>query len=112
MSPWPRESEIAELNRIVVMFLDFAEDQARRRKQIFLHDWQTRLDEFLRFNDRDVLPHAGHVSREAANEKAAREYEQFAQRRREHQEADSLRELESLVKPLSSPAPKRRKEPE
>ncbi|MGH9418531.1 MAG: virulence RhuM family protein, partial [Thermoanaerobaculia bacterium] len=47
--------EIAELNRIVVMFLDFAEDQARRKKQIFLRDWQTRLDDFLRFNDRNVL---------------------------------------------------------
>ena len=52
------EPEINELNRIVVMFLDFAEDQARRRKQIFLADWQTKLDEFLRFNDRAVLPDA------------------------------------------------------
>ena len=42
------EDEITELNRIVVMFLDFAEDQARRRRQIFLRDWQTRLDDFLR----------------------------------------------------------------
>jgi hypothetical protein len=39
-----REAEIDGLNRIVVMFLDFAEDQARRRKQIFLDDWRTRLD--------------------------------------------------------------------
>jgi len=63
--------EIEELNRIVVMFLDFAEDQARRRKQVFLRDWQTRLDEFLRFNDREVLPDAGRVSRKAADEQAA-----------------------------------------
>ncbi len=42
--------EIGELNRIVVMWLDFAEDQARRRKQVFLRDWQTRLDDFLRLN--------------------------------------------------------------
>lgn len=47
------EEEIGELNRIVVMWLDFAEDQARRRKQIFLRDWETRLDDFLRFNDRE-----------------------------------------------------------
>jgi hypothetical protein len=53
------EDEIAELNRIVGMFLDFAEDQSRRRKQIFLNDWKARLDEFLRFNDRNVLPTAG-----------------------------------------------------
>src|SRR5258708_7297326 len=46
-----REDEINELNRIVVMFLDFAEDQARRRKQIFLQTWQARLDDFLQLNE-------------------------------------------------------------
>ncbi len=50
-----REGEIDGLNRIVVMFLDFAEDQARRRKQIFLNDWRTRLDDFLRLNERAIL---------------------------------------------------------
>lgn len=97
-------AEIAELNRIVVMFLDFAEDQARRRKQIFLRDWQTRLDDFLRFNDRDVLPDGGTISREEADEKAAREYEHFAARRRAHRELegerDTLRELEAAAKAL------------
>jgi hypothetical protein len=43
-----REDEIEELNRLVVMFLDFAEDQARRRKQIFLQNWVTRLHDFLK----------------------------------------------------------------
>ena len=41
-----RQDEISELNRIVTMWLDFAEDQARRKKQIFLHDWQEKLDRF------------------------------------------------------------------
>src|SRR5262249_6137850 len=54
-----REGEIGELNRIVVMFLDFAEDQARRRKQVFMQDWATRLDDFLRFNERRVLDNPG-----------------------------------------------------
>ena len=58
-------TEIGELNRIVVMFLDFAEDQALRRKQIFLNQWQIKLDEFLRFNERAVLSHASAVSRGA-----------------------------------------------
>src|SRR6185312_14441878 len=44
-----RQEEIEELNRIVVMFLDYAEDQARRKKQIFLKNWETKLDEFLKF---------------------------------------------------------------
>ena len=56
-------TEILELNRIITMWLDFAEDQATRRKQVFMQDWQIKLDEFLRFNDRDVLPDAGKVSK-------------------------------------------------
>ena len=101
--------EITELNRIVVMFLDFAEDQARRRKQVFLNDWKTRLDDFLRFNDRAVLPNAGRVTREEADRKAAAEYEVFAARRRAALEAEgeaaALRQLEDAAKAL----PKRRK---
>jgi len=101
--------EIAELNRIVGMFLDFAEDQAKRRRQIFLRDWQARLDDFLRFNERAVLPHAGRVSREEADRKAAEEYERFAARRRAALEAageaEALRQLEAAAKAL----PERRK---
>lgn len=95
-----REEEIAELNRIVVMFLDFAEDQARRRRQVFLHDWQARLDMFLRFNDRNVLPGSGSVSREVADETAQAQYEEFATRRRNRLEADTLKELENQARKL------------
>ncbi len=105
-----REQEITELNRIVVMFLDFAEDQARRRKQVFLKDRETKLNDFLRFNDRNVLPDAGRVSREKADEKAAAEYEQFAARRRDRleteAETDTMKQLEEAVKKL--PKPKKR----
>jgi hypothetical protein len=103
-----REQEITELNRIVVMFLDYAEDQANRKRPIQLADWQRKLDEFLKFNERAVLPDAGRVSREAADEKAHVEYERFAERRRElaeaQGEADNLKALEDLAKKL----PKRR----
>jgi hypothetical protein len=98
------EAEITELNRIVVMFLDFAEDQARRRKQIFLTTWQTRLDDFLRLNERAILPDAGKVTREQADARAEREYERFAAVRRakleDEAEADTLRELEDAVREL------------
>jgi len=100
------EIEIGELNRIVVMFLDYAEDQARRRKQIFLNDWRTRLDDFLQFNERKVLPDAGRVSREAADEQAHAEYERFAARRREQAEADALKELEDQARKLPKPGKK------
>lgn len=98
------EAEIAELNRIVVMFLDFAEDQAARRKQIFLRDWETKLDDFLRFNDRPVLAGAGRVSRDDADRKAEQEYAAFDARRRAEREAqgevDALRQLEQVAKAL------------
>lgn len=85
------EDEISELNRIVVMWLDFAEDQARRRKQVFLRDWETRLDDFLRFNDRDVLQDAGSISKAEADEHARAEYDRFAARRRALLEAEGHR---------------------
>ena len=109
-----REGEIEELNRIVVMFLDFAEDQAKRRKEIFLNDWQTKLDEFLRFNERRVLPDAGSVSREMADEKAAREFDHFSERRRAAIEAqaeqDAIRDLENTAKQLPKKPTKRKKQ--
>ena len=66
--------EIGELNRIVVMWLDYAEDQARRRKQVFLRDWETKLNEFIQFNERRVLKDAGRVSKEKADSVAAEQY--------------------------------------
>jgi len=107
------EEEIGELNRIVVMFLDFAEDQALRRKQIFLENWQTRLDDFLRLNERGILPDAGKVSREQADAVAQREYESFEARRRvgaeEKAELDTLKQLEDQLKKL--PKAKKPKRP-
>ena len=84
--------EIEELNRIVVMWLDYAEDQTRRRQQVFLRDWQTKLDEFLRFNERDVLPGAGSIKKKDADIHAASEYEAFQARRRQQLEAESERD--------------------
>jgi len=99
-----RQEEIEGLNRLVVMFLDFAEDQARRRKQIFLKNWLTRLHDFLNLNERAILPDSGKVSREAAHKRAEEEYERFAARRRSELEArgeaDLLNLLDAEVKKL------------
>lgn len=92
-----QEEEIDSLNRIVTMWLDFAEDQAKRRKQIFMKDWQKKLDDFLAFNDRDFLPNAGSVSKKAADEFARHEYETFAQRRRELREQEGEADLIRLL---------------
>ena len=66
--------EIDELNRIVVMFLDAAEDRAKRRKQIVLKDWEAFLNQFLDFNERPILNGAGSVSREDMEYEAHNRY--------------------------------------
>jgi len=99
-----KEDEIEELNRIVTMWLDFAEDQARRRKQVFMKDWEEKLDDFLRFNQRQVLPNAGKVSKQMAEDHARAEYEKFEIRRREYKEAlgasDYVNQLEEAARQL------------
>ena len=104
------QEEVSGLNRIVVMWLDFAEDQTLQRKEIFLKDWETKLDNFLRFTERQVLTNAGTVSHDEAVEKAEAEYELFAARRREWLEAEGQREtveaLETVahqLEPLAKP---------
>lgn len=104
------EPEIGELNRIVTMWLDFAEDQARRRKEVFLKDWAEKLDAFLKFNERDVLEGAGSVSKKQADAHAESQYEQFAAQRRTLLEAEgaefNVRALEDAAKALPQPKKK------
>ena len=85
------EDEIKDLNRIVNMWLDFAEDQALRRKQVFLQDWHEKLDQFLAFNDRDVLQGSGSISKQAADNKAKQVYDQYAQNRRRLKEIEGAK---------------------
>ncbi len=91
------QEEISALNRIVNMWLDFAEDQARMRKQVFLRDWQDKLDQFLTFNSREVLQGAGHISKQTADQKAKQEYERYAEQRRRLKETEGERlDIEAL----------------
>ena len=106
-----REKEIGELNRIVVMYLDYAEDQAKRRKPLYMRDWRDKLDAFLRFNDRGVLRHPGKVSMEVAQALALEQFEKYDRARLEREAAveDDLdrtaRQLErKAAKPSSGKA--------
>jgi hypothetical protein len=74
-------AEIEGLNRIVTMYLDFAEDQAKRHQQIFIRDWREKLDAFLQFNERDILQHPGKVSKAVADQLALEQYDIFHQHR-------------------------------
>jgi hypothetical protein len=71
------EKEISALNRIVTMYLDYAENQAERQITMSMADWIQKLDAFLQFNDYKVLQDAGRISHEIAMDLAEKEYEKF-----------------------------------
>lgn len=71
------EKEIAGLNRIVTMYLDYAENQAARQIPMAMKDWVEKLDAFLKFNDYEILKDAGKVSAEIAKKLAESQYEEF-----------------------------------
>ncbi len=83
-----KEDEIKSLNRIVTMWLDFAEDQALQRKQVFLVNWQEKLDQFLEFNNRNVLENAGTMSKLEADNIAKLAYDQYAKNKRAFKESE------------------------
>jgi hypothetical protein len=76
------EAEIGELNRIVSMYLDYAEDQARKKTPMHMGDWVQKLDGFLRFNEREVLTHKGTITAELAREHASMEFNKFEEQQR------------------------------
>ncbi|NQU05936.1 MAG: virulence RhuM family protein, partial [Calditrichaeota bacterium] len=90
--------EITELNRFVVMYLDYAEDQTRRRRPLYMRDWREKLDAFLRFTERDVLDDPGRVSTEVAKTLAEDEYSKFEQNRRQLETMEADAEFEEVVK--------------
>ena len=75
------EKEIRALNRIVTRYLDYAEDQAERKRPMYMKDWKERLDAFLKFDEREILRDAGRVEKAVADKIAIEEYEKYNQRR-------------------------------
>ena len=69
--------ELGVLNRIVTVYLEFAELQALRRKVMTMREWITKLDEFLKLSDHELLDHAGKISAEQARAKAELEYDRY-----------------------------------
>ena len=74
------DDELRTVNRLTTMFLDYAEDQTGKRKQLFLSDWAAQTDKFLEFNDRDVLTHKGKRSRTQMETTTKREWDAYQQR--------------------------------
>jgi hypothetical protein len=98
--------EISELNRIVAMYLDYAEDQAKRRRPLYMRDWRQKLDAFLQFNERQILDHPGKVAMAAAQELALKEYQSFRKRRLQEESVRDEDEFEQLARKLKA-QPKR-----
>jgi len=71
------QDEIKSLNRIVTMYLDYAEDQAQRQIPMTMKDWSQKLNAFLQFNERDILQNAGKVTAQIAKEFAISEFEKY-----------------------------------
>ena len=72
--------EVKSLNRIVSLYLDFAEMQAEEHRPMYMKDWINILDDFLRISRKDILTHAGKISAKLAKEKADLEYDKFKER--------------------------------
>ena len=100
--------EIEELNRIVTMYLDYAEDQARRRKVLYMRDWREKLDAFLQFNERDILTNAGKVAKEVADRIALEQYEKFQTRRLSAEAQADEQTFEEAVKRLPVKSPRKK----
>ncbi|AQV92600.1 hypothetical protein BJN34_01680 [Cupriavidus necator] len=108
-----QQPEVDALNRIVVMYLDYAESMAERRKVMTMHQWAEKLDAFLDFNERDVLRNAGTVSAQVAERLAVERYAEFNSKRREAArvaaDAHDAHALEQLARQLEDKSPGRKK---
>ena len=98
------KNEVEELNRIVTMYLDYAEDQAKRRKAMTMAMWSEKLDAFLSFNERELLTHAGKIKATVAQKLAEERYDEFDTNRKkaeaEKADAEDIKELEKIAKKL------------
>jgi len=92
------EQEIKELERIVSMYLDYAENQAARQFPMKMTDWITKLDAFLQFNEYDVLTNAGTVSAEVAKRLAEEQYASFRVEQDKRFESDFEKEIKRIEK--------------
>ena len=108
-----QQDEIEALNRIVTAYLEFAELQALNRKPMTMVNWITKLDDFLKLSDRNILQHAGRISAEAAREKAEAEFALFKQQQAslpqpvdDHfaQSLEELKQIESQAKAANKQA--------
>jgi hypothetical protein len=96
------EDELKSLNRIVTMYLDYAEDQAERHQPMYMKDWIKKLDAFLQFNGREVLKDAGRISAEIAKDLALIEYEKYRNKRLSHEIDEPDEDIDWILEEIES----------
>ena len=99
--------ELDVLNRIVNLYLEFAELQALNRKPMTMQGWIAKLDEYLRLSEREILQHAGKISHEEALQKAELEFEKY-RASRPAQTSRVERDFEEAVKKLPARPPRKK----
>ena len=93
------QDELEILNRIVTMYLDFAELQAKNHRQMFVKDWREKLDAFLQFNGQEILQNAGKVNKQIADKLAIEKYEEFRLQQIKNED-DTLDDIDNAIKNL------------
>ena len=89
------QDEVSNLNRIVTMYLDYAEDQAKQHIPMYMKNWEEKLNAFLQFTSRTILDNAGTVTKEVADALAIEQYNIFDENRKKSEKEifDELPEL-------------------
>lgn len=91
------EKELKQLNRIVTMYLDYAETQAEKQRSMTMKDWIKKLDAFLQFNEKEVLTNPGKVSAEVAKELAEKEFEKYDKEQRKIEAKEPVSDFDILI---------------
>jgi hypothetical protein len=104
------EEELQVLNRIVNLYIEFAELKALERKPMRMQDWVTKLDEFLKVSGRKLLEHAGTISAETAKAKAELEYARYHALQDAKSRAIDA-DFEKAAKQLQKPPARKRQKP-
>lgn len=89
--------ELTMLNLIVDQYLSFAELQAHQRKPMYMKDWERKLNDFLKLNDRDILGHAGKISARLSEEIAHAEFEKYRAKQQREEITAGVPELEKSI---------------
>lgn len=96
------EKELTELNRIVVMYLDYAERQAEKRQPMHMTDWIKKLDGFLHFNEENILTNAGKISHQMALEHSEKEFEKYELNRRQIEAIQPTSDFDKLASQIAA----------